>query len=296
MALSSGGIAQFSSGAGRSYQNVWPPTNDGSTGGSGPTANQEVRTGNSPNGISVGTATTGSVQYQAYKAGAGGALVVNGNTTEGNMTVRINNVAAGDLAKAAYNQGFTNRLEIDQLPATIQPDRFFRVGRFIVRAAFPTLAGALNLLTADLGLMVLPGNTANMNNGGNRPGIQMGPTDAAKFTIRTRKSFAAAYDFQQDFTYAQLGVASLDAFITYEIRIISADSSTPGRCKFFFNEVQIGPTINFGAADGRLPGIDAAGGGFLGLIPSVIATNVGNYGFFMKYMSLIFTTDEQGNI
>lgn len=295
MALSSGGIAQFSSGAGRSYQNVWPPTNDPTTGGTGPTTNQEVRTGNSPNGIGVSTAATGSVQYQAYKAGTAGALVANGQVTEGNVTVRLNNAAAGDSAKVAYNQGFT-KLEIDQLPATIQPDRFFRVGRFIVRCAFPSLAGALNLTTADLGLLILPGNVANMNVGGNRPGIQMGPSDAAKFTIRTRKSFAGAYDFQQDFTYAQLGVASLDAFITYEIRIISADSSTPGRCKFFFNEVQIGPTINFGSVDGRLPGIDASGGGFLGLVPSVFAGNVGNYGFFMKYMSLILTTDEQGNI
>lgn len=292
MGISVASYTSFPSGAGRAYQNTFPPENDTTTGGNGPTANMERRVGDSPNGISTATAVGGTVQYQDYKIGNPGAIVANGNTTDGSVCIRLLNAAAGDSAKVSYNQGIAHKMEVEQLDAGVQPDPLFRVARFVVRAAFPTLAGALNLTTMDLGLCLLPGNVATMNAGGNRPGIQLGPSDAAKVTFRTRKSFAAAYDNQQDFTFAQLGLTKLDCWITYELRVVGADSSGPAKVKAFLNGAQIGTSLVMGTAAGIVPGMTSSGGGFLGLVPGLINSNTGAYSWYFKWMTLIFASDE----
>jgi hypothetical protein len=277
---------------------VWPSLSDSTTGGGAVGNNLYTRLGNvnTISGTGQGNVATGNVQYQNYTTGSPGA-VNSVDSTKGSPAVRFFNGAAGDKASMKFNQG-VGTLEVEQLAPGIQPDRLFRVFRFVMRAAFPALGGAINRTTCDIGMCLLPGNVADMNNGANRPGIQLGPVDNGIFALRSRKSFAGAYDFSQDFTYAQLGfpASPAETWCTYELRVISADNTGNAKVKAFVNEIQVGPTLTISAADGRAPGPAASGGGFNGLIPQVINSNSGAYSWYMKYCALIWTPDEQGNL
>lgn len=301
MSLSSGGIAQFSAGAGRSAMIKWPTPADVITGGSAPSSNLLSRGGSASAaaGVSQSVAgATGSIQYQNYTPGSPGAIN-SVDSTKGSTCVMVKNGAVADSARVQFNQGF-QELEVEQLGAGILPDPFFRVFRFVVRCVFPLLPGPINQTTVDCGICLAPGgvSTSNgMNQGANRPGIQLGPTDNGVFTLRSRKSFAAGYDFQQNFTYAALGLPTpAETFCTYELRLISADNSGPAKVKAFVNNIQVGPTFSISAADGRVPGPNAGGSGTAGLVPYVHCANVGNYQIYMKWMAMIWSPDEQGNL
>lgn len=301
MALSSGGIAQFSAGAGRSYMVIWPTEADTPNNGSAPSGNMVGRGGiNSvANGIGQSVGGTGVIQHIAYIPGNPGSYPAS-DSSNGQNVVMLKATIGTDSAKVQWNQGFMY-YEQAQLAPGIQPDRLFRVFRFIMRANFPPLAAPITKTGADIGMCIVPGNVASMNGGANRPGIQFGPTDAGIMTLRSRKSFGAAYDFSQDFTYAQLGLpaaASGDTgFVTYEMRIISADNTAPAKLKVFCNEVQVGPTFNVSPADGRAPGPVGSGGGFVGYGCQVINSVPGvAYIWHLKYMALIMSPDEQGNL
>lgn len=294
MGLSSGGIGILSAGAGRSYQIMWPPQSDTWNNGSGPSQNMTGRLGFSgvSNGISITNIATGVTQFFSYSPGTPGTFVAS-DSTLGSPAVMLKNLAAGDQNKVGFNQGYFLGYEGEKLGAGIQPDRFFHVARFIVRGCFRQLAGAINQTTTDIGLMIVPGNVASMNMGANRPGYQFGPTDVGVYTLRARKSFAAAYDFSQDFTAAALGLPDpAETWCTYEMRIIGADNGKPAQYKMFVNEVQIGPTISISPTDGRAPGPSASGGGFNGLNFNIINSNGGTYIWLVKYMCLILCPDE----
>ena len=295
MGLASGGIAQFSAGAGRSMMFWWPNWADAATGGTTPSANVGGRLP-APYGATGGATVGGILQYQNYTIGAPGAIN-SVHSTAGSQCIMLKTQAAGDAYKVSWNEGFYG-LEVEQLPAGMQPERFYRVFRHIVRCCFPVLPAPISLTGSDIGLMILPGNVAQMNQGANRPGIQFGPTDVGVWTLRSRKNFGAAYDFQQNFTNAQLGIPNYpqETWMTLEMRVISADNTKPAQFKMFCNEVQIGPTMNISAADGRIPGPAAAGGGALGYNPCIINQYTGVYAWYLKYMCLILAPDEQGNL
>ena len=281
----------------------FPPGNDGGlTNGTVPNNGQTGRPAinSSPNGIGITTGgASGAVKYQNYTIGSPGSVNAI-DSTKGSPSVGLINLAAADTARVQWNQGL-HYLETEQSPAGIQPDPFFKVFRFIMRAAFPTLAGPINLTTCDIGMAFSPSNVVSsggMNGGGNRPGIQIGPTDNGKISIRSRKSFAAAYDYQQDFTYAQLGfpASPADFWCNYEIRYVSADANGPAKCKCYINNVQVGATLLVNAADGRVTGNASGGTNFLDLIPYATNVNSGVYTWYMKWMMIIMTPDETNNL
>lgn len=299
MPLTSGGITVLPAGAGRSYQIMFPPMSDVWNNGSGPSSNMTSRPGPSSvsSGVAFSTAATGVIQYFSYSPGVGGpGTFIVGDPQKGTPCCMLKNAAGGDFARIGFGQG-VNYMETEQLTPGIMPDRFFKVWRFVMRAVFPLLSGPINQTVSDCGMLLIAPNQSSQNVGANRPGVQLGPTDAGVYTLRTRRGVGAAYDFTQNFTTAQLGLPNpSETFATYEIRVISADAGSPASMKFFVNESQIGPTFQVSAADGRVPGQSAGGGGFNGLCANVVNGNTGVYTWLFKYMCLIMTPDENYNL
>jgi hypothetical protein len=274
-------------GAGRSWEWVWPDWglvwNDnavppGTSGSRGGPVSQAGATG-------VSVAATGAVRVKNYQPGTG----VIATAFNGADCIQFLNGAAGDLADL---KGPGVHPAIDQLAAGVVADPFERVMRYVGVCAFPALGGALGA-AADLGLELRPGNVASMNNGANRPGVMFGPIDANTIAFRGRATFAAAYTFNEQFTLAQLGLASYDTWLVWELRVISADATGPAQLKAFLNGRQFGTTKLFGSGAALLPGPSAAGGGFQGLYPCFMNTNTGAYSAYVRRLRVITAPDEQ---
>lgn len=274
-------------GAGRGLELRWPDygtvPNDNSNPGAGSTGRGG---GASSAGWTIHTAATGTVRYKNNEPGVGAGPAVGPG---GAVCAEFANAAGGDLANV---QGPAAMGQLAQLPAGIVSDPFERVFRFVAFAAFPPLGGAIGA-AADLGLEIVPGNVASMNQGANRPGIMFGPTDVNKIGLRTRDGFAAPYKTDQEFTLAQLGLASYNQWMLWELRIVFGDANGPAQLKAFLNNRQFGNTVVWGAAAGSLlPTYIGAGGGFMGLYPYFVNVNNGGLATYAQWLRVIRAPDE----
>lgn len=280
-------VAATAPGAGRVLESRYPdwgiaivdngaPGNGGTARG-GPASSPGWGTNNSG---------TGAVRIKNNEPGVGSGSAVGPN---GAVSVQLLNAAAGDLAdvKAPPLTG-----QLGQLAAGVLADPFERVFRFVGLLAFEPLPGALGA-AADYGLELLPGNVASMNNGASRPGVMFGPTDAGTISLRTRQAFAGGYTSTQSFTLAQLGLASYNQWMLWELRVLFGDANGPAQLKAFLNGKQFGNAVQWGAAAGNLlPTYIGAGGGFYGLYPYLMNTNTGALSCYAQWLRVIRAPDE----
>lgn len=274
-------------GAARGWELRWPDYGVALTDNATPGTGSTGRGGGSSSAGWTNTAGgTGAVRLKNNQPGVGAGSAVG---QLGAVSVEYVTAAGGDLAKT---QGPGASGVLMQLPAGVPAEPFERVYRFCVLAAFPALAGAI-AAGADLGLELLPGNVASMNNGANRPGIMFGPTDANKIGLRTRGSFGAAYASDQELTLAQLGLASTNQWMLWELRIVFGDANGPAQLKAFINGKQFGAAVVWDQAGAILPNYISAGGGFYGLFPFIISSNVAaGYLCYAQYARVIRAPDE----
>lgn len=287
-------VAGAPAGAGRSVMIMWPGLNDTINDGSAATATQQARLGVTSNvTVAIGAAGLGAASWRNYGISPTSALTTN-SPSQGTPALRMTSGVVGDAVSLKFNQSLFP--EIEQLLPGGVPDPFFRVWRFVARMAIVPLAGAINA-EATFGLAMIPGGNTSINGGGAKPGIMLGPTNVGTISLRARHDNVAGYRTQQDATVAQLGLTTYDQWLTYELRAVGSDATGPAQLKAFINGRQLGNSVNFGPAAGPLlPSPSAAGGGFKGLFPWLIADNVVGGTIYLRWMALILSPDEGANL
>jgi hypothetical protein len=275
MGLSTSSGTKLPAGAGRTYELIYPQVG------------QSRITAGAPG--TTGTYRPGPTQtaVAAFLVGGTGTQTFSG-TFAGAAPIAVACAAAADLSGVKMSFPFYPVLETSGKTRKGDPTHVYR---FVVRAAFPALAGAIPA-GADLGLELYTANATSIIAGA-RPGAMFGPTGAAEIGLRVRP-LAAGFAVDRRLAVGDaIGVTDYTKMNEYELRLVNSDASGPAQLKAFINGVQFGAPIDCSQAAANFPLITAGGGGFLGYAFGFVNGNPGvAYTCFLEEAHLIVSATE----